>query len=692
MSARNFPSIFLASAVAVFLLAPSLRAEEGMWTFDNPPLKQLAAKYGFEPTQQWLDHLRLSSVRLNDGGSGSFVSVDGLLLTNHHVARGQLQKNSTAEHNYLRDGFYAKTLDEEMKSPDLEVNVLVGMENVTARVQGAAKGIADNAKALKARSAEIAAIAKESKDKTGLRSDVVSLYNGGEYWLYQYKAYTDVRLAFAPEQQAAFYGGDPDNFTYPRYDLDMAIFRVYENGKPLHTENFLKWSAKGAAAGELVFISGHPGSTARQQTVSQLLLERDVREPAVIEYLQRRIAVAQDFAKQGPEQARLVGSTIFGLQNSLKVYLGRRDALSDKAILAQKQAEENDLRAKVAANPEWQKEYGGAWDAIAHAEDLAKPEIPRQIFRRADSQLFSLAQSIVEYVAEVNKPDGDRLPQFHEADLESLRFQLLSPAHIYPSTEKLFMKNALNLAATKLGADDEWVKAFLAGGEIDKTVDMLVDGTKLADPVFRKSLIEGGEAAVAASNDPMIVAARRVDPITRATYIHIRDSVSSVLTAEGEKLGASRFTVYGKNTYPDATFTLRLSYGTVVGFPYNGTVAPPVTTFYGLYDRAASFGNQSPFDLTPKQTANRDKLDLSTPLDFVSTGDIIGGNSGSPVVNRAGELVGLIFDGNIESLAGDFVYDGTRNRAVAVHSAGMIEGVRKLYGADALADELEGKK
>jgi hypothetical protein len=276
--------------------------------------------------------------------------------------------------------------------------------------------------------------------------------------------------------------------------------------------------------------------------------------------------------------------------------------------------------------------------------------------------------------------------------LESLRFQLLSPAHIYPSTEKLFMKNALNLAATKLGADDEWVKAFLAGGEIDKTVDMLVDGTKLADPVFRKSLIEGGEAAVAASNDPMIVAARRVDPITRATYIHIRDSVSSVLTAEGEKLGASRFTVYGKNTYPDATFTLRLSYGTVVGFPYNGTVAPPVTTFYGLYDRAASFGNQSPFDLTPKQTANRDKLDLSTPLDFVSTGDIIGGNSGSPVVNRAGELVGLIFDGNIESLAGDFVYDGTRNRAVAVHSAGMIEGVRKLYGADALADELEGKK
>ena len=324
MFVRNFRSVFLIPSCLLFAFSGArCRAEEGMWTFDNPPLKQLADKYNFHPTQEWLDHLRLSSVRLNDGGSGSFVSPDGLLLTNHHVARGQLQKNSTAEHDYLRDGFYAATQDQEMKSPDLEINVLVGMQDVTARVQGAAKGIKDDAEALKARDAEIAAIEKESKDKTGLRSDVVTLYNGGEYWLYQYKAYTDVRLVFAPEQQAAFFGGDPDNFTYPRYDLDMALYRVYENGKPLHTENYLKWSAKGAAPGELVFVSGHPGSTARQDTVAQLLVERDVREPAMIEYLQRRIAAAQEFAKQGPEQARLVASTIFFLQNSLKVYVGR---------------------------------------------------------------------------------------------------------------------------------------------------------------------------------------------------------------------------------------------------------------------------------------------------------------------------------------------------------------------------------
>lgn len=677
-----------------FLLVAALvvHAEEGMWTFDNPPLQQLKAKYGFVPTQAWLDHLRLSSVRLNDGGSGSFVSADGLLLTNHHVARGQLQKNSTAEHDYLRDGFYAATPDQEMKSPDLEINVLESMQDVTARVQGATKGIKDEAQALKARDAEIAAIEKESKDQTGLRSDVVSLYQGGEYWLYRYKVYNDVRLVFAPEEQAAFFGGDPDNFTYPRYDLDMALFRVYENGKPIHSDNYLKWSAKGAAPGELIFISGHPGSTSRDDTMSELLAERDVREPLVIEYLKRRIASAQKFAAQGPEQARLVASTIFGLQNSLKVYVGREEALKDPAIIAKKQAEEADFRAQVAANPEWQKEYGDAWGTIAAAEEKVKPEMKSQLFRRTDSRLFTIALNIVQYTAEIKKPDGERLPQFHEAGLESLKYQMLSPAPIYPSTEKLYMTSALALAEEKLGKDDAYVQAMVQGGAVDQAVNALVDGTRLGDPAFRKSLMDGGEAAVAASTDPMIMAARRVDPIVRATTKRLRDTIESVIVPAGEKLGKARFLVYGKDAYPDATFTLRLSYGTVDGYPYNGTVAPPFTTFYGLYDRAASFSNKAPFDLTPKEAAGRDKLDLATPLDFVSTGDIIGGNSGSPVVNRNGELVGLIFDGNIESLAGDFVYDGAKNRAVAVHSAGMIEGLRKIYGAGALADELEGKK
>ncbi len=691
MNDRPIRLALLLPAALLVATAPFIHCEEGMWTFDNPPLKLLKQKYNFVPTPEWLDHLRLSSVRLNDGGSGSFVSANGLLLTNHHVARGQLQKESTAEHDYLRDGFFAATPDQEMKSPDLEVDVLVGTKNVTERVQNAAKGIADDTQALKARDAAIAAIEKENKDKTGLRSDVISLYQGGEYWLYEYKEYTDVRLVFAPEQQAAFYGGDPDNFTYPRYDIDMALFRVYDSGKPLHTENFLKWSAKGADPGELVFISGNPGSTERDDTVSGLLVERDVVGPAVTEYLQHRLAAAQAFAAQGAEQARLVGSTIFGLQNSLKVFEGRAEALADKAILAKKQAEETDFRAKVAANPEWQKEYGDAWVTIAKVDEQIKPEIKGQLFRRTDSRLFSIALDIVQYVAEIKKPDGDRLPEYHEAGLQSLRFEMMSPAPIPPATEKLYMSSALKLAEDELGKDDAYVQAIVQGGDIDTVVNSIVDGTKLGDPAVRKALLDGGEAAVAASTDPMIEAARRVDPIARANYKRIHDTYVSVLTPAGEKLGKARFLVYGKDAYPDATFTLRLSYGTVIGYPYNGTIAPPFTTFYGLYDRAASFSNKPPFDLTAKEEAARDRLDLATPLNFVCTGDIIGGNSGSPVVNREGELVGLVFDGNIESMAGDFVYDGSKNRTVAVHSAGMIEALRKIYGAGALADELEGK-
>jgi hypothetical protein len=680
----------LAGALGVGSLAAF--GEEGMWTFDNPPLTALKANYNFTPTQAWLDHVRLASVRLNDGGSGSFVSPDGLLLTNHHVARAQLQKNSTAEHNYLRDGFYAATRDQEMKSPDLEINVLVSMKDVTERVDNAAKGIADAAKALKARQAEIAAIEKESKDATGLRSDVVSLYNDSEYWLYQYKAYTDVRLVFAPEEQAAFFGGDPDNFTYPRYDLDMAVYRVYDNGQPLHTENYLKWNSKGAAPGDLVFVSGHPGSTERQDTMAQLLTERDILEPASMAIIGTRMRAEQEYARRGSEQAQQVESSIFYYQNDVKVYDGEHEALEDKALIAKKQAEEDDLRAKVAANPEWQREYGDAWDTIARVDEQMKTELPRQLFRRSGSNLFAFAIMMVQLTAEIKKPDSERLPGYNDAGLESLRYQLLSPAPVYPGVEKVNMKTALGLAAEKLGANDPYVQALTGGGEIDKAVDALVDGTKLADPAVRKALLDGGEAALNASTDPMIVAARRVDPILREQYIYIRDHIESALQPAEEKIGKARFAVYGKNAYPDATFTLRLSYGTVTGYPYNGTQAPPFTTFYGLYDRAAGFSNKAPWDLTPKEAAAESKLDLATPMDFVCSADIIGGNSGSPVVDRDGNLVGLVFDGNVESLAGNFVFDETRNRAVAVHAAAMMEALRKIYGAGALADEIEGKQ
>jgi hypothetical protein len=665
-----------------------LPAEEGMWTFDNPPTRLVQEKYNFAITPQWLDHVRLSSVRLNDGGSGSFVSPTGLLLTNHHVALGQLQKNSTPEHDYVQAGFYARTSAAEIKSPDLEVNVLVSLENVTARVQDALKGARNAEQEFAKRKDTIAAIERESLEKTGFRSDVITLYQGGEYWLYRYKKYTDVRIVFAPEQQIAFYGGDPDNFTYPRYDLDFALFRVYENGQPIQSQNYLKWSPKGAADGELVFVSGHPGSTQRLDTLAQLETERDLIEPAILKIYRSRIDALRKYSATSPEAARRATTQIFSLENSVKAFEGRWKGLQDKRVMDAKRSDETKFKAQVAANPQWKSAYGNAWDQIAAAEKKNQTRFKEQYFHGLNSSLTGLAQQIVQYVAEIKKPDGERLDDYHDSQLESTRLRMFSPAPLYPDMEIARITGALELDVAEVGSNDLWVKLVTNGKSPREVATELVNGTKLADPEVRKRLIEGGEGAVGASIDPMIVLARKLDPVRRELIKWLEDNVQSVEQRAGEQLGKARFAAFGKSTYPDATFTLRLSYGQVKGYPMNGTIAPPMTTMFGLYDRSASFGNKGPFELPQRYVEGRDKLDLSTPLNFVSSNDIIGGNSGSPVVNKNGEIVGLIFDGNIESLVGDFVYEGETNRAVAVHTAAMTEALRKLYGADKLVSEL----
>ena len=691
MNQRKFTRSLTAIASLGAMLGVAAYADEGMWTFDNPPLKLLQAKYGFTPTQQWLDHVRLSSVRLNDGGSGSFVSPHGLLLTNHHVARGQLQKNSTRERDYIKEGFYATTPEQEMKSPDLEVNVLVSLENVTERVMGALKGATTPAEEFGARRAAIAGIERESLQKTGFRSDVVSLYQGGEYWLYRYKKYTDVRLVFAPEAQTAFFGGDPDNFTYPRYDIDFALFRVYENGKPIDSKNYLKWNPKGATDNELVFVSGHPGSTSRLDTLAQLELVRDTILPITDKLLKQRIAVLKQYAAQGPEQARQVASMIFGLENSVKAREGQQKGLLDKSVMDKKAKDEAQFKAKVMANPQWKAAYGDAWDEIAQVQKKALSRINEQLYHGLDSSLANLATTIVQYVAEIKKPDGERLPGYHDAQLDSMKLRLFSPAPIYPQMEIARITGALGWDLSGVGPNDPFVKTVLDGRSPKDAASALVNGTKLADPAFRRKLVEGGDAAVSASDDPMIELARKLDPMRRELIKWSQQNVESVEQAAGEKLGKARFAAYGKTTYPDATFTLRLSYGQVQGYPMNGTKAPYKTTLYGLYDRAYSFDFEGDFALPSRYMEGRDKLDLATPVDFVTTNDIIGGNSGSPVINKNAELVGLIFDGNIESLVGDFVYDATANRAVAVHTAVMTEVLRKLYGAQALVKELLGE-
>ncbi len=680
------------AALALLAGAGTVWADEGMWTLDNPPAKQLKEKYGFEPTKAWLDHVRLSSVRFNDGGSGSFVGPNGLVLTNHHVARGQLQKVSSPQKDYVKDGFYAATPADEMKCPDLELNLLMSMEDVTAAVQAADKPGMSDKDANDTRKAVIGKIEKDSLDATGLRSDVVTLYQGGEYWLYRYKKYTDIRLVFAPEVQAAFYGGDPDNFTFPRHDLDMALFRVYENDKPIVSPDFLKWNRTGAAEGDLVFVLGHPGSTDRLNTLAELEFQRDHFFPLGIASIKRRLGVARAYATRGPEEARQASGMVFGLENALKAQAGEYQGLKDPALMAKKAKEEADFRALVAGNSEWQKAYGDAWTTLAATEQKFIERLKPFSYRRIGGfRLPNLALTIVRFVAETAKPDGERLQEFHEAGLDSLRFRLFSPAPVYPAFEEVLLADSLRQSLEELGPDDPFVKAVLGGKTPEDVAKALIGGTKLADPAVRRALVQGGAKAVADSTDPLVVLARTLDPMLREQRKWYEDNIEAVEVPAGQKIGKARFAVYGKTVNPDATFTLRLSYGTVTGYPMNGTKAAPITTFYGLYDRAASFGNKPPFDLAAHFVGAQAKLDLATPLDFVCTGDIIGGNSGSPVINRAGEIVGLIFDGNIESLVGRFVYDDTTNRAVAVHTAGMTEAMGKLYGADRVLAELLGK-
>jgi len=681
--------LFTAALVA---LRPRTFADEGMWTFDNPPLKQLRERYGFTPTSAWLDHVRLSSVRFNDGGSGSFVSPHGLVLTNHHVALFQLQKLSTAGHDYASGVFYAHTEAQELKCPDLELNVLMSMENVTARVMAAQKPAMSAADALKARRAVIAKIQKESLDSTGLRSDVVQLYQGSEYWLYRYKKYTDVRLVFAPSQQIAFFGGDPDNFTYPRYDLDFALFRVYENGKPVESRNYLRWDPQGPADDALVFVSGNPGSTGRQDTLSQLELLRDHMFPLSLHILNRRLATLERYSAQGKEQARQASSSIFFLQNSLKAYTGMEDGLRNPELMAKKEKEENDLRARFAAHPRLQEEYGGAWKEIASAEKkLAANLKPYRFQSIGGAPLAAEALTIVQYVQEVRKPDGERLPGFHDSQLTSLRYQLFSSAPFYLPMEQAMLASTLAQSSEELGPNDPFVQAALQGKSPQEVAREAFAGTEMGDAASRKSLVEGGAAAVESSKDPLIALARRINPEIVAMIRWHEDNIESVVTRAGEKIGKARFAVYGKSLYPDATFTPRLAYGTVKGYPINGTEAPPHTTFYGLYDRAYSFSLKPPFNLPGLWLNSEQKLDLKTPLDFVTTCDVVGGNSGSPVINRNGNVVGLIFDGNIESLAGYFVYNEKDNRSVAVATTAIIEALRKVYDAGPLANELEGK-
>ncbi|MHC5537211.1 S46 family peptidase [Singulisphaera rosea] len=684
------------AVLALIGLGGTVLADEGMWVFNNLPKAHLKQTYQFEPTDAWVEQLRASAVRFNSGGSGSFVSSDGLVMTNHHVGADMLQKISTSQKDYHHDGFLAKSYADEIKAPDLELNVLVGIEDVSARVLGAVEPGSDDAAAGIAKRKAMSTIEKESFEKTGLRSDVVTLYQGGQYALYTYKKYTDVRLVFAPEFDIAFFGGDPDNFEFPRYDLDVCFFRAYENDKPARPKHYLKWSADGSKDGELVFVAGHPGRTSRLNTVAHLEYLRDTSFPFVLKVLHDREAFLLEYSKKGPEQARRAKDELFGYQNSRKAREGGLKGLKDKDLMGRKAEAEKTLRDRVQADPKSKAAYGAAWDKIAEAQKVSAAISKRYNFLERgfaiDSELFQVARSLVRLAEEKTKPNPERLREFRDSALDSFKLALFSEAPIYEDFESAKLAHALAFWKAETDPADPLVERVLRGRTPETAAEALVKGCKLADVSTRRKLAELGVDELAKLDDPMIKLALVVDADARAVRKRFEDDVEGILSAQYALIAKATFEAQGASVYPDATFTLRLAFGTVKGYENEGKLIPPYTHIEGAFRHAETHGNTPPYELpTSWHEARKDgRLRLKTPLNFVSTADIIGGNSGSPVVNRNNEVVGLIFDGNIESLVLDFAYDDRVARAVSVDSRGIVEALRSVYHADGLVKELTG--
>ncbi|MBN1394404.1 MAG: S46 family peptidase [Pirellulales bacterium] len=691
MNHRRF-ACFIAVALAFAFFGFSIQADEGMWLFTDPPRKELKEKYNFEPSKEWLDHLRLSCVRFN-GGSASFVSGDGLLLTNHHVGMYAIHKLWTPDRDLLETGFLARSREEELKCSGVELNVLMSVEEVSERIEKALAPFSDPAERARRRRAEMTAIESESFFETGLKSEVVTLYHGGLYHLYRYKVYTDVRLVFAPEESIASFGGDPDNFEYPRCDLDVCFFRVYEDGNPAKTPHYLKWNSTGARDGELVFMAGHPGRTERLKTVKHLEYIRDVEMPAAMDKLRRLEVALLAFSQRNAENARCAGIALRGTQNGRKARLGMLAGLQDPEIMKIKRDEEETLRRAAADDPKMAADFEAALHTIEKTlPAYDKIRVEYEMLEQGEafhSTLFNYARTLVRMADELSKPNEERLREFRDSNLEALKRGLFTDTPIFPDLESEMLSCSLSMYTERMGYDDPLVRRVMEDCSPSRRAKLLVRGTLLADADVRCGLVEGDAAAVAESNDPMIQLARLVDAPARAARKTYEQAVGEPRNRAYGMLADLRFKLFGESIYPDATGTLRLSFGTVKGYWGDGKWEAPSTTFGRLFYTAEMHQFAPPYSLPKEWIERRGRLDEMAPLNFVSTNDIIGGNSGSPAVNRDGELVGIVFDGNLASLVWDYVYTMKQGRAVSVHAGAIVESLRKIYDADRLADELQ---
>ncbi len=681
------------AALAAFAAFPAA-AEEGMWTFDNPPRAAIAGKYGVTLDSAWLDRVREATVRLETGCTGSFISADGLILTNHHCAEDCIAQRSSEGNDLVADGFLAGTREQELQCEEDAVSVLVGTEDVTAKVAAAVKGLAPEA-VVEARRAELTKLEQaceeaSAKSKGGpLKCERVSLYQGGQFWLYKYRRYEDVRLVFAPERDIAAFGGDPDNFQFPRWCLDMSILRAYENGKPAKTPNHLRFDWDGAQPGDAVFVTGHPGDTDRLLTVSQLALQRDTYLPFwLLRYAELRGRMLQ-YSKTGEEPRRTAESYLNQIENAIKVRRKQFDALLDPALLENAAKKEKALGDAVAANPALAP-AAGSWKEISAAQDVWRNILVPHTFTEGsaafNSQLFAHARTLVRAAAERAKPNETRLPEFTEARLPAVVQGLGADAPIYPDFEILRLSFGLERMREWLGPDYPLVRQVFGNDSPDSLATRLVRDSTLGTPAARMAVYEGGQAAIDASKDPMIRLAAAVDPESRALRKQIEEKVEGPVQRGQEEIAKARFAEYGTSIYPDATFTLRLSYGGMKGWVEKGQEVRPWTELSRAFERATG---EPPFKIPERWIAAKDALDMTTRANFTTNNDIVGGNSGSPMLNAKGEIVGLAFDGNIHSISGTYWFDDRMNRSIGVHPAYIRTALEKVYGAKALLEEID---